>query len=62
MDDNEIDLYPYAGMNEDEIEDDGEDDDEDDGQPSFQFEHDSSMASVGWGTDEDYGYYGDDFE
>lgn len=29
---------------------------------SFQYEHDSSMTSVGWGTDEDYGYYGDDFE
>ncbi len=28
----------------------------------FQYEHDSSMASIGWGTDEDYGYYGDDFE
>ena len=28
----------------------------------FGFEHDSSMASVGWGTDEDYGFYGDDFE
>lgn len=26
----------------------------------FGFEHDSAMASVGWGTDEDYGYYGGD--
>ena len=26
----------------------------------FGFEFDSAMASVGWGTDEDYGYYGDD--
>jgi hypothetical protein len=26
----------------------------------FGFEHDSSMASAGWGTDEDYGFYGDD--
>jgi hypothetical protein len=33
---------------------------EDDGQPSFMDEHDSSMASVGWGTDEDYGYFGGD--
>lgn len=38
------------------------DDPEDDGQPDFMFEHDSSMASVGWGTDEDYGYYGDDYD
>ncbi|GEM_PF-6429908 len=21
-------------------------------------DHDSAMASIGWGTDEDYGYYG----
>jgi hypothetical protein len=35
---------------------------DDDGQPSFMEEHDSSMASVGWGTDEDYGYYGDDYD
>jgi hypothetical protein len=24
------------------------------------FEWESSMASAGWGTDEDYGYYGGD--
>jgi hypothetical protein len=33
---------------------------DDDGDVGFQYEHDSSMASVGWGTDEDYGYYGDE--
>lgn len=26
----------------------------------FGFEHDSSMASAGWGTDEDYGFFGGD--
>ena len=26
----------------------------------FGYEHDSSMASIGWGTDEDYGYFGGD--
>ena len=26
----------------------------------FGYEHDSSMTSVGWGTDEDYGYFGGD--
>lgn len=26
----------------------------------FGFEHDSAMASAGWFTDEDYGYYGGD--
>lgn len=25
----------------------------------YGFEFDSAMASVGWGTDEDYGYYGE---
>lgn len=28
----------------------------------FMTEHDTAMASAGWGTDEDYGYFGgDDF-
>lgn len=27
---------------------------------SMDGDHDSSMTSCGWGTDEDYGYYGDD--
>lgn len=26
----------------------------------FGFEHDSAMTSAGWGTDEDYGFYGED--
>lgn len=26
----------------------------------FGFECDSALASAGWGTDEDYGYYGDE--
>lgn len=27
---------------------------------SMDGDHDSAMESCGWGTDEDYGYYGDD--
>lgn len=27
---------------------------------SMDGDHDSAMESAGWGTDEDYGYYGDD--
>jgi hypothetical protein len=27
---------------------------------SMDGDHDSAMESVGWGTDEDYGFYGDD--
>lgn len=38
--------------------DDEEDDDSYD--DSMDGDHDSAMESCGWGTDEDYGYYGDD--
>jgi hypothetical protein len=27
---------------------------------SMDGDHDSAMTSCGWGTDEDYGFYGDD--
>jgi hypothetical protein len=35
-------------------------DDEDEAEPddSMDGDHDSAMASAGWGTDEDYGHYG----
>lgn len=39
---------------------DDEGDDEDDYDDSMDGDHDSAMASCGWGTDEDYGCYGDD--
>jgi hypothetical protein len=35
-------------------------DDADEYDDSMDGDHDSAMESVGWGTDEDYGYYGDD--
>lgn len=28
---------------------------------SMDGDHDSGMTSAGWGTDEDYGYYGEDY-
>jgi hypothetical protein len=28
---------------------------------SMDGDHDSAMGSAGWGTDEDYGYYGEDY-
>lgn len=34
------------------------DDDYDD---SMDGDHDSGMTSAGWGTDEDYGYFGEDY-
>lgn len=38
---------------------DWENDDYDD---SMDGDHDSAMTSCGWGTDEDYGYYGEDVD
>jgi hypothetical protein len=35
--------------------------DEDDYDDSMDGDHESGLASAGWGTDEDYGYYGDDY-
>jgi hypothetical protein len=34
---------------------------EDDYDDSMDGDHDSAMESAGWGTDEDYGYYGEDY-
>jgi hypothetical protein len=34
----------------------------DDVDDSMDGDHESGLASCGWGTDEDYGYYGDDRE
>lgn len=34
--------------------------DEGEGDGYMDGDHDSAMASAGWGTDEDYGFYGDD--
>ena len=33
--------------------------DEDDHDDSMDGDHESGLASAGWGTDEDYGFYGD---
>lgn len=46
--------------------DDGDFDDENSGEVDWEYnedmdgDHDSAMTSCGWGTDENYGYYGDD--
>lgn len=39
-----------------------EDEDVDSFDDSRDGDHESGLASCGWGTDEDYGYYGDDRE
>lgn len=35
--------------------------DDEDYDDSMDGDHDSAMESAGWGTDEDYGYYGEDY-
>lgn len=40
----------------------GESMDYDDYNDDMDGDHDSAMTSCGWGTDEDYGHYGDDYE
>lgn len=36
--------------------------DEDEYNDDMDGDHDSAMTSCGWGTDEDYGYYGEDVD
>ena len=40
---------------------DGWDDDDYYASDAMDGDHDSAMESAGWGTDEDYGYYGEDY-
>ena len=35
--------------------------DEDEYDDSMDGDHESALASAGWGTDEDYGYYGEEY-
>ena len=46
----------------DAYEDEDENEDVDGFDDSLDGDHESGLASCGWGTDEDYGYYGDDRE
>jgi hypothetical protein len=46
---------------ESEPDDDGWDGWPDEIDESMDGDHDSAMESAGWGLDEDYGYYGEDF-
>lgn len=40
----------------------GDDDLNNDYDDSMDGDHDSAMESAGWGTDEDYGYFGGDYD
>lgn len=53
----------YDSFYEDDLElNDHEDDFDDYYDDSMDGDHDSAMTSAGWGTDEDYGYYGEDID
>lgn len=47
---------------EDDVENSGEIDWHDEVDDSMDGDHESALSSAGWGTDEDYGYYGDDVD
>ena len=46
-------------MDYEDYNDEADDDSYDD---SMDGDHESALSSAGWGTDEDYGYYGDDVD
>ncbi len=48
--------FHYGEVDADELENSWDDSYDD----SMDGDHESGLASAGWGTDEDYGYYGDD--
>lgn len=56
IDDESHDMYLWNDEDVDDMSD--EDDFYDD---SMDGDHDSAMESAGWGTDEDYGFYGEDY-
>jgi len=48
----------YGEIDADELENSWDDSYDD----SMDGDHDSALSSAGWGTDEDYGHYGDDID
>jgi len=55
-DDNDDDFYSN------DSDPDGDGDYDPDYDDSMDGDHESGLASAGWGTDEDYGHYGDDID
>lgn len=52
----------YNDFYEDAVENSGEVDWHDEIDDSMDGDHESALSSAGWGTDEDYGYYGEDVD
>jgi hypothetical protein len=51
---------PENELDELQDEEDEENDWDDSYDDSMDGDHESGLSSAGWGTDEDYGYYGDE--
>jgi len=58
---NDMNYDDYNDFNE-MVEDGADDFWYDEGDDSMDGDHESALASAGWGTDEDYGYYGEDVD
>ena len=54
-------IWPWIDDESHDSDDANYDDHDDFFDESMDGDHDSAMESAGWGTDEDYGYYGDDY-
>lgn len=54
-------IWPWIDDESHDSDDANYDDHNDFFDESMDGDHDSAMESAGWGTDEDYGYYGEDY-
>lgn len=54
-------IWPWIDDESHDSDDANYDDHDDFFDESMDGDHDSAMESAGWGTDEDYGYFGEDY-
>lgn len=54
-------MYDYDEIDADDLENGWDEVDDGYYAEDMDGDHDSAMESAGWGTDEDYGYYGEDY-
>ena len=53
-------LHHYDGLDSIEVEEVSDEEEDGDNEPDGSWMDADALASAGWGTDEDYGYYGGD--
>jgi len=53
-------LHHYDGLDSIEVSEVSDEDEDGDNEPDGDWMDGDALASAGWGTDEDYGYYGGD--